>query len=117
MSRSLGDMQGHELCGLSAEPEICEHPVGPNDLVLVLGSDGLWDALAPEEAVELAVKMGKHRALEAAKLLADEARSRWVAETGGDFVDDITVLLVHLCPQVPVPPVARDAGAPQEKRV
>mmetsp|Transcript_39460 Transcript_39460/g.102863 ORF Transcript_39460/g.102863 Transcript_39460/m.102863 type:complete len:366 (-) Transcript_39460:264-1361(-) len=94
MSRSLGDLQGHDLCGLSAEPEILDLALGSADKVLLIGSDGLWDAVSPQEAVRTALRMGPRCAREAAQKIAREARQRWVLE--GNYVDDITVLLIHL---------------------
>lgn len=39
---------------LTAEPEVTQHQLAPNDEFLVLGCDGLWDVLSSQRAVELA---------------------------------------------------------------
>merc|ERR1712039_299998 len=43
MSRCLGDLMGHQDCGVSAEPEIKEHQISDLDHVLLLCSDGVWE--------------------------------------------------------------------------
>lgn len=42
---------------LDATPEIIYHKLRPQDRFLILGSDGLWDELGNEEAVQL---VGEH---------------------------------------------------------
>lgn len=42
---------------LDAAPEITYHKLRPQDLFLILGTDGLWDELGDEEAVRL---VGEH---------------------------------------------------------
>lgn len=48
MSRSLGDTQAHSV-GVSAIPTFSEHRLGPADTHVILGSDGLFDALDRSE--------------------------------------------------------------------
>ncbi len=48
MSRSLGDYVAHSV-GVVAEPEILEYELTPDDLYLVIASDGVWEFLSNEE--------------------------------------------------------------------
>jgi serine/threonine protein phosphatase PrpC len=96
MSRCLGDLMGHDKCGLSAEPEIYERNVGLEDHLLLLCSDGVWEFMTPAEAVAMVGEFPAERATHASECLAREARDRWLREEGGDVVDDITVVAVHL---------------------
>lgn len=41
---------------MSAEPSILIRKLGPQDLFLIFASDGLWEQLTDEEAVEIVVK-------------------------------------------------------------
>jgi pyruvate dehydrogenase phosphatase len=44
---------------LSAEPSITVQPLQPHDSFLIFASDGLWDHLSNQEAVEI-VQKGPH---------------------------------------------------------
>lgn len=96
MSRCLGDLLGHADAGCSCEPEVSEYNITPNDCCLLLCSDGVWEFITPEEAVNLVMKQPVEKAMQAAEALAKEAWDRWIREEGGAVVDDITVVLVHL---------------------
>lgn len=96
MSRSLGDLAGHEKAGLSCEPEVRELTIGPADALLLLCTDGVWEFIEPDEAVGIVSKFGPGETMEAAQFLAKESWDRWIKEEGGKVVDDITVLLVNL---------------------
>ena len=50
VARTLGDLHGHKI-GISCEPEIEVWDVEPNDVFVVLGSDGVWDVISSAEAV------------------------------------------------------------------
>jgi serine/threonine protein phosphatase PrpC len=96
MSRCLGDLMGHQDCGISAEPEVLEHQVTPEDHVLLLCSDGVWEFITPAEAVTIVNEFPSTKAMVAAERLAKEAWDRWIREEGGAVVDDITVVLIYL---------------------
>jgi len=96
MSRCLGDLMGHDDCGITCEPEVKELVLGKEDNVLLLCSDGVWEFTTPQEAVELVSKKDANQAQQAADQLAKEAWDRWIREEGGAVVDDITVVLVYL---------------------
>jgi integrin-linked kinase-associated serine/threonine phosphatase 2C len=50
VARTLGDLHGHKI-GISHEPEIEIWAIEPNDVFVVLGSDGVWDVMSSAEAV------------------------------------------------------------------
>ncbi|OLP88158.1 putative protein phosphatase 2C 35 [Symbiodinium microadriaticum] len=97
MSRCLGDIIGHQECGVTAEPEITrvELQTGTEQLLLVC-SDGVWEFITAQEAVDLVSTRPAEESEQAAGLLAKEAWDRWIREEGGAVVDDITVGLVHI---------------------
>lgn len=62
--------------------------------VLVLASDGLWEVMSNEEAVEIAARAPTPE--QAAQWLADMARLQWELWYGGRHADDITVAVAFL---------------------
>lgn len=96
MSRCIGDLMGHQDCGISAEPEIMERDLQPEDKILLVCSDGVWEFIRPTEAVLLVNESPPEKAMFGAERLAKEAWDRWIKEEGGAVVDDITVILVYL---------------------
>lgn len=98
MSRSLGDNYGHTFCGMIAIPEVTEMDIGPDDQVLLLCSDGVWDVFEPEEAVAfvLATREQVEKPRAVAEALVAEARKRYLQGAGGKRCDDITAVVVYL---------------------
>lgn len=108
MSRSLGDAIVHKL-GVSAEPEITDRNLDENDCFLVIATDGIWDVIDSNQAVQI-VSTHLNRAAaaagcsinqwfawdaqDAATVLATTARRRW--EAASPMVDDITAIVVDL---------------------
>lgn len=97
MSRSLGDGIVHK-CGVSAEPETIDHTIVEGDEFLILATDGIWDVVDSNQAVQVvqnfAIKSPNWDAHEAALWLSKYARSRW--EKMSPMVDDITCVIVKL---------------------
>ena len=57
VARALGDFDhtlGRKPAGLSAQPELRTQPLQPNDEFVILGSDGLWGVVNPDDAVRIA---------------------------------------------------------------
>lgn len=69
--------------------------------MLLLCSDGVWEFIKFQEAINMVLKEGPGNAMQAAKNLASEARQRWLNEEEGQVVDDITVIVVYLQEQAP----------------
>jgi len=96
MSRCLGDLMGHQDCGISCEPEVSEYQLTNDDAILFVCSDGVWEFMEPQDAYDIVSPYSPEEAMTAAEKLAKEAWDRWIREEGGAVVDDITVVLVHL---------------------
>mmetsp|Transcript_17712 Transcript_17712/g.41070 ORF Transcript_17712/g.41070 Transcript_17712/m.41070 type:complete len:466 (-) Transcript_17712:46-1443(-) len=92
MSRSLGDLSLRPF--VSAQPELIDRKLDSRDKLLVLGSDGVWDHVTSQEAVDIASKHDNPES--AAREIAGVARKRWQADTDGMMSDDITAVVVHL---------------------
>eukprot|EP00775_Hariotina_reticulata_P001400 gene1400-1743_t len=91
MSRALGDQLAHTI-GVSSEPQHKQHELTPADKLLILASDGVWEFISSQEAVEL---VGNSKTPEeGCRALVDEAFRRWLSEEEG-VVDDITAVVVR----------------------
>ena len=61
VARSIGDIVAHEV-GVSCEPEVFEKELDSDDHFIVIGSDGIWDAMSSCEVVGFIFqKMEKNR--------------------------------------------------------
>ncbi|CAJ1334084.1 unnamed protein product [Effrenium voratum] len=92
MSRSLGDLRLHPY--VISQPEVIERKLDSRDKVLVLATDGVWDHVSSQEAVDIAGKFDDPKA--AAREIAGIARHRWQVATEGQMSDDITAVVVRL---------------------
>ena len=85
VSRSFGDVSLKPY--ITAEPEVMEKEIAPDDLYLVLASDGLWDVMSNEDVAKFLMNVSSFS--EVAKELCYEA-----AILGSS--DNITVVVVDL---------------------
>lgn len=92
MSRALGDAYLHPH--VIAKPEIQERRLDSRDKLLILGSDGIWDMMGSQEAVNIARRHKDPNA--AAREIADVSRKRWMKETNNTMTDDITAVVMRL---------------------
>mmetsp|Transcript_5522 Transcript_5522/g.8833 ORF Transcript_5522/g.8833 Transcript_5522/m.8833 type:complete len:437 (+) Transcript_5522:125-1435(+) len=92
MSRSLGDLSLRPY--VSSQPEMVERKLDNKDKFLVLGSDGVWDQVSSQEAIDIAGK--RDDPIAAAREITGVARRRWQSETDGQLSDDITAVVVKL---------------------
>ena len=96
MSRALGDLIGHHRAGISSVPDI-RHEVLSGEEWLLLCSDGVWEFLSSQEAVDLiANHLRDSLEMEAAEVLCKTSWDRWIAEEQGAVVDDITAVIARL---------------------
>eukprot|EP01062_Namystynia_karyoxenos_P074709 TRINITY_DN71676_c0_g1_i1.p1 TRINITY_DN71676_c0_g1~~TRINITY_DN71676_c0_g1_i1.p1 ORF type:complete len:838 (+),score=204.00 TRINITY_DN71676_c0_g1_i1:343-2514(+) len=51
VTRSIGDIPC--ASSVTSEPEISIHTIAPEDEFVILATDGLWDVMSPQEAVQL----------------------------------------------------------------
>jgi len=95
MSRCLGDLLGHAEAGVTCEPEVTVYNIEDDDQFLLICSDGVWEFISANQAVEIVSQVPQNRSMVAANKLAKEAWDRWIQE-GVGMVDDITSYL-SLC--------------------
>ena len=88
MSRSFGDLCLKHV-GVIAKPSVSL--VHHSQAFIIMGSDGLFEFLAPVEVLALLRSAPKE---EWASALVQEAQSRWERNEAGLYCDDISCLLV-----------------------
>lgn len=94
MTRSIGDEVAKRL-GVSAEPEIHEISFAEADKFVIIGSDGVWEFMSNQEAVNIVAPFfEKQNAEGAAESLVRDALRRWRSRE--DVVDDITCVILFL---------------------
>ena len=94
MGRSIGDHAVSPV-GVIAEPEVTSHDISADDEFMIIASDGVWEFIDSDEAVNI-VKRDLHRgAHKACEILIETAKQRWRDEEG-DYRDDITAVVVKV---------------------
>jgi len=93
MSRSIGDHACRRL-GVIATPDVQKLTLSPEDKVLILGTDGLWEFVTPDAAMAI-VSQHLDDATEASRALIRHATEKWNAMEG-DYRDDITAIVAIL---------------------
>jgi len=103
MGRSIGDNAVKRI-GVIAEPEVRTHEVSDRDDFLIMATDGVWEFIPNEEAIELVGQFfdsgAENAAKDACKSLIDLAVKRW-RDIEGDYRDDITAIVMKLATQDP----------------
>lgn len=96
MSRAFGDYCIKDF-GLISVPEVTHRNISSKDQFIVLATDGVWDVISNQEAVEI-VSSTPDRA-KAAKRLVDHAAQAWKRERRGIAMDDMSAicLFFHSC--------------------
>lgn len=95
MSRAIGDTLGYQA-GIIPEPDINTFQIQPEkDSFILICSDGVWEFISSQEAVDIVAEGGSAGAQMSAEKLAREAWRRWIQEEG-NVVDDITVQVIYL---------------------
>lgn len=94
MTRSIGDLVAQQI-GVTHKPEIVEYVYTPQDRIIVLGSDGLWEFISNKEVVQMLVPYYNQDDIEGAcDKLMQEADYRWKQES--DIIDDITFIVIFI---------------------
>ena len=99
VSRALGDRDLKDAAGaptttalISCEPQMLSRPLSPQDRLLILATDGLWDVMNDGQAVKIACEAARRVATtEAAAKVAAETLVRRAGELGS--LDNVTVLV------------------------
>lgn len=89
MTRAFGDSVAATV-GVVAHPEVLRFRFEADDAFLILGSDGIWEFITNEEAVQIVAKCKTPE--EACRVLVDEATQRWMQNE--EVIDDITVIVI-----------------------
>jgi len=106
LSRSIGDLKYKQVRGLepsaqmiTAEPDIKEVTLDPEDEFFILACDGIWDCLTNEEAVQyVRDRIDTKTPIEVGTEMLDEIISVDPRETSGIGGDNMTVMVVDLLP-------------------
>lgn len=94
MSRSLGDCIAHSV-GCSCEPELTSTILTPEDKVVLLASDGIWEFMSNQQVASIVLPFFEKDAPEAAaNALVSVALQQWKRQS--QSVDDITVVIIFL---------------------
>lgn len=107
MSRALGDCVAHRMAGLTAEPDVREIDLsstslgGTGDRLLILCTDGVWEFINDEEAMNTAYKAmseasGIPPLTAGISKLASLGYERWLCDSDDEISDDITGIMVSL---------------------
>jgi len=94
MARSIGDHLVGNI-GVIAKPEVTVKMVDlKKDLFMVMASDGVWEFIDSQPAVEIINNFIEASATDACTRLIETAAAKWRAEEG-DYRDDITAVCVR----------------------
>lgn len=92
VSRAIGDHSLSDV-GVIARPVVTEHKISNDIKCLVLASDGLWEYVEDQAAINIVSQNAS--ASRAAEALRTEAIAKWKAR-GGGYQDDITIIVMYL---------------------
>jgi serine/threonine protein phosphatase PrpC len=93
MSRAIGDTIAQSI-GLISDPAVMCIDLEDEDEFILICSDGVWEFIEDQEAVEI-IKPVDGNVKQGADRLATLAWSRWI-QNEVDVVDDITVVACYL---------------------
>jgi serine/threonine protein phosphatase PrpC len=94
MTRALGDIRAHKEAGVTAEPSVLKHELEGDEKLLLVCSDGVWEFITPEEAIEIVTSCPSMN--DGVQRLVSVAWDRWIKEENGQVVDDITAIAISL---------------------
>jgi len=94
MTRSFGDLVAAPI-GVSPVPENYERKIEKSDAFIIVASDGVWEFISNQEAVDIVASAGGDPQ-KAAEMLYTEADKRWRKEE--EVIDDISALVLYLNP-------------------
>ena len=90
-TRSIGDSVAEEL-GVYAEPEMLTREVSPEDKIIVLASDGVFEFLTNQSVIDICAKFSDP--LEACRAVVAEAYELWLQYELR--TDDITIICIFV---------------------
>ena len=94
-TRSIGDSIAEKI-GVHAEPEITTHTLSESDTVLILASDGVWEFLTNQAAVDLVMPYYSEPSdpVAACRALVAESYRLWMQHD--TRTDDVTAVVAFL---------------------
>jgi len=93
MTRSFGDALAHTV-GCVATPDLFDYKLQPEDKMMVIASDGIWEFLTNEEVSEIVYPFYfSDEPEKAAQTLIRAAYDRWTEVESG-CIDDITCVVI-----------------------
>lgn len=95
MSRAFGDYCIKDF-GLISVPEVTQRKITSNDQFVVLATDGVWDVISNEEAVQIVSSTLDRE--KAAKCLVKCAARAWKRKRRGIATDDISAICLFFHP-------------------
>ncbi|KAL3161715.1 hypothetical protein ABBQ38_008813 [Trebouxia sp. C0009 RCD-2024] len=93
-SRAFGDKMAVEV-GVTHKPDVTIHTLTPEDRYLIVASDGVWELISSQEAIEIVAQYPDDVEQGCARLL-QVSRERWAGIQGGRTCDDITAVVTKL---------------------
>jgi serine/threonine protein phosphatase PrpC/CRP-like cAMP-binding protein len=90
-TRSLGDAMAEDL-GVYAEPEMITREIKPEDRVIVVASDGIYEFLTNQSVVDICAKFTDP--LEACRAVVAESYELWLQYELR--TDDITIIVIYV---------------------
>ena len=94
MSRTFGDLEAKKI-GVISEPDIIIKKIENNSKYVILGSDGLWDAVKPYDVIRIVRPYFNKGDIEGAnQALMKKAKQQW--DKDKEERDDITIIVVFI---------------------
>lgn len=93
MSRVIGHT-GVNAIGVIPEPDVQSFTITTDDRCLIIASDGIWDFVDEDEAVDM-VRESAPDAEAACRMLVETASQRWI-EDDPTYRDDISAVVIYL---------------------
>ncbi|KAG7024014.1 putative protein phosphatase 2C 48, partial [Cucurbita argyrosperma subsp. argyrosperma] len=93
LSRSFGDFCVKHF-GLISMPDVTQRSVTNQDLFVVLATDGIWDVVSNQEAVQIVHSTVDRE--KSARRLVDYATGAWKRRRPGIAADDMSVIVLFL---------------------
>lgn len=91
VARAFGD-QLAQTVGVIADPDVWARPLEANDAFVILASDGVWEFVTNEEAVDIVSEADTRK--DACDNLLEECNKRW-ADEDWESRDDISFQIVY----------------------
>lgn len=92
VARSIGDFIVKDV-GVVSDPDVTEHTWTPEDAFFILASDGVWEFISSQAAVDIVAANIEQGAHHACQILIETAMEKW-KEHEGDYRDDITAIVL-----------------------